>query len=206
VAILRRPPPVRPPRPQFHYLPNGTRLVRLFNPKPHGIGALTFRTFGPLDRFDHQLRKDGKPCDNPERGIYYAGLTLSCCIAETFGDIGVIETGEMRVASPITTRPLKLLDLRGQGAMRAGTVSGIASVPSRRLSQRWSVYFYDNAVYGDVDGLIYPNVYSGEEYLALYERAQDALHCEETDIMRLGSPALRAYLLDLADRFNLECP
>lgn len=206
MAIIRRPPPARTPRPQFHFLPTGTRLVRLFHPKPHNTNALTFRTWGPLERFDHQLRREGKPCDNPERGIYYAGLTLSCCIAEVFGDIGVIECGELRVASPTTLRPLKLLDLRGQGAMRAGTIGGIASVPSRRLSQRWSVYFYESAVYGDVDGLIYPNAHNGEDCLALYERAQDALDCADADIMRLGSPALRAYLLDLADRFNLECP
>ena len=37
-----------------------------------------------LSRFDHQQSQ--KPELNEERGIIYAGLSLSCCLVEIFGD------------------------------------------------------------------------------------------------------------------------
>jgi hypothetical protein len=52
-----------------------------------------------------------------------------------------------------TTRPIKLLDLQGNGAMRAGTVVAISGAADRQLSQKWSRYFY--GCYQDIDGLIY---------------------------------------------------
>ncbi len=206
LSVVRRPPPMRAPRPLFHTLNIGTRLVHLFNPRSRNATALSFRTFGPSQRFDHQARRDGKQTDNPARGIYYADFTLASAIVELFGDVGVIECDALKVASPTVTRPLRLLDLRGQGAMRAGTTQGISSLPSRRLSQRWSMYFYETPIYQEADGLIFPNFQSGEDRVALYERAEDALNCPESDVMRLDSSALRAYLLEIADRYNLEFP
>ncbi len=52
--------------------------------------------------------------------MYYAALKFSSCLVEVFGDTGVIETGIKRVCRPQLTRALRLLDLRGSGAMNAG--------------------------------------------------------------------------------------
>jgi hypothetical protein len=40
--------------------------------------ALTFRYYGPINRFDHhRIPSEGGRAEDPERGIYYAGFTLS---------------------------------------------------------------------------------------------------------------------------------
>lgn len=184
--------------------------MRIFDPTSYGTTALTFRRFGPRLRFDHQ-RGNGLdahglliPEKDPERGIYYAGATLSCCIVEVFGDQGDIEPGEWCVAGPITTRELRLLDLRGPGAMRAGSIAALAKVPEHALAQEWSRYFYETPVYEEVDGLLYTNAHNDEKSYALYERAETALHCPPARVMRLDDPALRPKLLSIARRNHLD--
>ena len=180
-------------------------MVRLFDPSRHVASATGFRSHGPLLRFDHHRRReDGKPADDAERGIYYAAMTLSGCLVEVFGDTGVVDLGNHHVASPILRREVRLLDLRRNGAMRAGTQAAIAKVSDRDLSQAWSRHFYENTeIYGGVDGLIYLNAHNDEEAIALYERASDALECPPERVIRLDDQALRAAVLEAADDNNL---
>lgn len=199
LVLIASPPPLRPPRPLFQDLSAGTSLVRLFLTTPHGTGPLTFRAFGPLRRFDHQEgipRGRGRQAAlSADRQVYYAAPTLSCCIAEVFGDTGLIEPGEWHVALLSPTRPLRLLDLRGAGAPRAGSVAALAQTPDHRMGQAWSRHFYSDAPYGQPEGL-------------LYERAEAALACAPGDVLRLDDPALRPALLDvaLAHNFILTLP
>ena len=72
---------------------------------------------------------------------------------ECFGDTGLIEAEGRQLALLETTRPIKLLDLQGNGAMRAGTVVAISGAADRQLSQKWSRYFY--GCYQEIHGLIY---------------------------------------------------
>jgi hypothetical protein len=199
------PRPRRRPNPLFHVLPAGSRLVRLFDSSRHVATATGFRSYGPLLRFDHHRgQEDGKAGDDVERGIYYAAMTLSGCLVEVFGDTGVVDLGSHHVASPILRRDLRLLDLRHNGAMRAGTKAAIAKVPDGSLSQAWSRHFYETiGVYGVVDGLIYLNAHNDEEAVALYERAADALECPPDRVMRLEDEALRAAVLEAADDNDL---
>ena len=180
-------------------------MVRLFNPSRHVATATGFRFYGPLLRFDHHRgREDAEPAEDAKRGIYYAAMTLSGCLVEIFGDTGVVDLGNYHVASPILRREVRLLDLRRNGAMRAGTNAAIAKVSDRGLSQAWSRYFYERAeIYGDVDGLIYLNAHNDEEAMALYERASEALECPPERVMRLDDEALRAAVLEAADDNNL---
>lgn len=199
------PPPVRPPQPQFFTLNAGTRIYRLFDPTgPHPSTALFFRSFGPLLRFDHHRRDPrGAPFDNPDRRIYYAAPTLSSCIVEVFGDTGIVECGDWNLAHPTLTRDLRLLDLRGSGAMRAGSVAAVAKVPDHSLAQQWSQHFYDQAVYEQSDGLIYYNAHNDEESFAFYERAVSALHCPTIHVYRLDDLRVRLLVLDTAEQNNL---
>lgn len=205
MVIVDPPPPRRRPNPLFHDLPSRTRLVRLFDPSRHGATATGFRSYGPLHRFDHHRgRDDGEPTEDAERGIYYAAFTLSGGLVEVFGDTGVVDLHRHHVGSPIFRRDLRLLDLRGSGAMRAGTKAAIAKVADRSLSQAWSCHFYETPeVYGEVDGLIYLNAHNDEEAVALYERAGDALDCPPERVMRLDDEALRAAVLETADDNDL---
>jgi len=206
VVAIPPPPPARRPRPRLHELVRGARLVRVFDPTRHGATATGFRHHGPRHRFDHH-RGRGRwrsPADDPARAVYYAAFSLSGCVVEVFGDAGVVHLGEQLVAGPHPTRPLQLLDLRGSGAMRAGSVAALAKTADRRLSQAWARHFYDAVGdYGRIDGLLYANAHNDEPAVVLFERAADALACPDERIMRLDDPLLRPAVTAIALTHNL---
>jgi hypothetical protein len=187
------PPPSKPPSPLFRTLAAGTSILRIFDPTRYGTTALTFRYYGPIGRFDHQrLAPEGGCTEDLERGISYAGLTLSCCLVECFGDSGVIELKGQQIGRIQIDRELNLLDLRGNGAMRAGSVAALAKTADRQISQEWSRYFYERTdLYGLIDGISYFNAHNDEEAFALYERSRSALVCPDSQILSLNHPSLR---------------
>lgn len=186
VVRIDPPPPQRSLKPIVQALPTGARLLRIYRPKQHGSTACGFRFEGPFSRFDHHDL-------GQRRGIHYSALTLSGCVVEVFGDTGVIEVEGCRLALLRTSRPLQLLDLRGHGAMRAGSVAALAATADRDLSQQWSRYFYGALA---VDGLLYSNAHNSETAVALYERAEDAISCEHNHA--LGPSWLRSRLQQIA--------
>jgi len=209
VVLIASPPPAKAPSPLYRTLASGSFLLRIFDPTQYGTQALTFRYYGPINRFDHQrlalggapaersetrqrLPPSGNCTDDPERGISSAGLTLSCCLVECFGDTGVIEIKGQQIGRIQLTRDLTLLDLRANGAMRAGSVAALAKVADRNLSQAWSRYFYEQTDwYRQIDGISFLNAHNDEEAIALYERAQAALICPDDRILPLAHPSLR---------------
>ena len=199
VVVINPPPPLRSPTPLMVAAPEGAILVRIYDPTRWNTTALTFRSNGPRLRFDHHRGRgpDRSPANDPDRAVYYASwdadptVALASCLVEIFGDGGIVTPGELRVAASTTIRPLTLLDLRGSGAMRAGTVSAISKC-EHVLSQQWSHYFYEStAMFGWLDGLFYANAHKDGPAVMLYERARDALRCDERDTMSLNAPALR---------------
>lgn len=207
MVYIAPPPPLRPPDSLFVVLLQGATLLRIFDPTRFGVGPLTFRDFGPLRRFDHQVgvrRGQGRQAaHSADRRILYAAPTLSCCIVEVFGDIGLIEFQEWHLAALTLARPLRLLDLRGAAAMRAGSVAALSHAPDHRLGQAWSRHFYEEPVYQPADGLLYAGAHNGEDAVTLYERAEGALICSATDVLRLDDPALRPALLGIAHANHL---
>jgi hypothetical protein len=213
LVYLPYPPPKRTPNPRYHPVFVGTRLRRIFDPSDHGATALTFRRWGPLLRFDHHTGQGKgwkrKACLHTDRGIYYAAEPLSSCIVEVFGSWGEISDPYKAIApyclaSPILTRDLNLLDLRGVGAMRAGTAAAIAKTRERALSQAWARHFYENPkTYADIDGVIYKNAHNDEEALALFERGQAALKCPPDRVHRLDDDSLRSRILQILIDNNL---
>lgn len=185
------PPPRRPTDPLIHILTVASPLLRLYRPHPYGSSACGFRYEGPFSRFDHHA-------DGHARGIHYSAPTLSACVVEVFGDTGLIEPQEFQLALLRTVRPITLLDLRGSGAMRAGSVAALSGTADRSLSQQWSRFFYDTAMVdgSPIDGLLYSNAHNGESALALYERAEGAISC--TADLPLTAPQLRSRLLAVA--------
>ncbi len=206
MVAVAAPPPITPPAPVFHTVPAGGRLYRIFNPAYPG-----FRHYGPLAmRFDHHAGTGPArtPAPDAARGIYYAAFSLSGCVVEVFGDATRrIERAGRSVARPRLLRDLRLLDLRGSGAMRAGTVAALAKVPDRPITQAWSRFFYERTdLYTAVDGLLFYNAHNDEEALTLYERAADALYCPDDDpayVRPLADPSLLPALLTIANDNNL---
>lgn len=202
MVLIAPPPPKNQPNPAFHRIEPRSHIIRIFNPNNYGTKALTFRFYGPLHRFDHQ--RGTTPQTDPERGIYYAAFTLSSCLVECFGDTGVIEIQDEQVCLVEITRPITLLDLRGAGAMKAGSVAALSTTDKRQLSQEWSRYFYEQEnIYSTVDGLIYCNAHNNEEAIALYERSMNGLVCSDNKIMRLDAPDLSADIEETALTNNL---
>ena len=210
VVRIAPPPPATPPRPLFHIVPAGAYLLRLFNPTRFGVTALTFNHNGPRGRFDHHhppisaSRPNVSYHDDPDRGIYYAGFTLSCCVVEVFGDTRLIDNPALLLARPRVLRPLRLLDLCGKGALRAGSVTALCGTADRSLSQAWSRHFYETAAYRNCDGLLYHSAHNNEQAIALYERGADALECPAKQVIALASPRLRPRLLDIAAQHDMD--
>ena len=138
---IRYPPPTRSISPQWLELKAGTMIQRIFDPTSYGAQriradrrkttgdasasrATGFRYYGPLSRFDHQRSK--KPGIDKERGIIYAGLSLSCCLVEVFGDDETIKIQKQQIAFITLKQSLKLLDLRESGAWDAGAIAAMA--------------------------------------------------------------------------------
>jgi hypothetical protein len=175
--------------------PSGSVVLRIYNPSYPG-----FRFFGPLgQRFDHH-EPDDPPWRGP-RGIYYGAPTLACCVGEVFADRGFVQISDEWLAVIRIGRDIRLLDLRRGGATRAGTVHAISSVRDRALTQAWSRFFYEHpALYGLVDGVLYPAAHNGADAVALYERAADALTppAAEVQVGPLVSPAIRYRIMRAA--------
>ena len=159
---------------------------------------------GPIARFDHH-RPAEPPAEDPERRILYGGFTLSCCLVEVFGDIGLIEFDRRFLVELTVIRPLGLLDLRDSGAMRAGFTSAAAKILDRNATQAISRHVHEHMdLYTAVDGLLWPNAHNDEDAWALYERAEDAIRAVRT--VALSDPLLAAAIADAAVDNNLDVP
>jgi hypothetical protein len=206
MVLIASPPPAKTPSPLYRTLALGSFILRIFDPTQYGTKATTFRYYGPINRFDHQrLPPSGNRAEDLERGISYAGLTLSCCLVECFGDTGVIEIKGQQIGRIQLMRDLTLLDLRANGAMRAGSVAALAKVADLHLSQDWSRYFYEQTdLYRQIDGISFLNAHNDEEAIALYERAQSALICPDDQILPLAHPSLRPAIQQAAIDNHLD--
>ncbi len=87
--------------------------------------------------------------------------------------------------------------------MLAGSVAALGKVPDHSLSQIWSRWFYEQAVYRQPDGLLWYNAHNDEDAILLYERAAEALDCPVDCTIRLDDPAIRPELLLIAAENNL---
>ena len=196
---IDRPPPRRPVQPVVHALAAGERLLRIYSPGEWNNTALTFRRRGgPLLRFDHHLDPE-QNLEDETRGIHYSARSLEGCLVEVFGDDGLIATQDRRLGALRVERSLRLLDLRGEGAWKAGATQAICSCPSRAISQEWARYFYESDP--ELDGLIYGNAHNGADAIALFERADAALSLEHD--LALADPRLRTRLLAAAAALQL---
>jgi hypothetical protein len=199
---IRYPPPTRNIIPQFAELKPGTTIQRIFTPTSYGATATKFRYYGPLSRFDHQ--RGTQPQIDKERGIIYAGFSLSCCLIEVFGDDETIKIQQHQIAYITLKQSLKLLDLRDSRAWDAGSVVAMTVDGRRKLTQAWSRYFYENPdLYDYIHGLIFNNAHDGQPSVALYERTIPQLSSADISTLNLNEPAIRESLLAIANRLNL---
>jgi hypothetical protein len=197
------PPPQRNVNPQTITLPANTKLRRVFDPTRFNATAIGFRSYDPVSRFDHH--SSNEPSEDSRRRIIYAGFSLSCCIAEYFGDGEIVNVENMKLSIIYLSKELKLLDLRGTAAMAAGTVAAISGITQRKITQAWGKYFYEQVeLYSKVDGLIFSGAHNGEDAIALYERAEVIISSSKVKEIDLKSETLRSTILKIADEHGLE--
>jgi hypothetical protein len=202
MVVVRMPPPTGSISPLHLTLGIGAELIRIFDPTKYSATAIGFRNYGPISRFDHHRKYPNKI--DPDRSVIYAGRTLSCCLVEIFGSGGVIEVKQQQVAFITLTNSLQLLDLRGLGAMAAGTVAALSGITQRQISQAWGKYFYENPeLYDALDGLIFSGAHNGEDAIILYERAKPKIESAKTEILNLNHPDLVEPILEITEIHKL---
>ncbi|MDJ0901665.1 MAG: RES domain-containing protein [Xenococcus sp. MO_188.B8] len=200
---VKPPPPLRNVNPQTVILTANTKLRRIFDPTRYNATAVGFRSYGPVSRFDHHDNE--VPKEDDQRRIIYAGFSLSCCIAEYFGDGEIINVANVKLAVIYLSKDLKLLDLRGKAAMAAGTVAAISGITQRKITQSWGKYFYEHPeLYGEVDGLIFSGAHNGENVIALYERSESVIHSSKVKLLDMASDALRSPIFRIAKEQGLD--
>jgi RES domain len=206
---LSYPPPTAPVNPLFFNLDKETILVRIYKTK-HG-SALDFNHFGSDGRFDHHEAKGQK---KNKGGVYYVSpvtdstseddqiKALDSCIAEIAGGTKIIDNkAEVRkVCSVNASRTLKLLDIRGDGALMVGAYNEISPDPDRNKTQAWSRHFYQT--YADIDGIIYTSARIRVDAIMLYERAEKCLDLQ--DDVYMSDPSLYPIIIQLAQERGIS--
>ena len=140
---------------------------------------------------DHHVPPSGSASD---RGIFYGAPTYRGCLVEVLDDRYLDPTGRRHAVLQSTTA-LRLLDLRGPGAMAAGVDARIGKCDHEE-SQPWARYFYDDSAYGNVDGFAWFNSHTDDEAYAFLERAGNAytiisdvpLDSEIAEVTRICNP------------------
>jgi hypothetical protein len=206
---LKLPPPAAGTAPRPLHFDAGDTLVRIYDPTSHGTRELAFRPFGPRLRFDHRLPGPGDSAAlHPDLGIWYGSWGpdgIRSCGIEVFGEDRRIRLRPGRLAVPVVTRRLTLVELRGDGAMHAGATAELPEWPDLRMTWAWARHFHGLTVDGQpVDGIAWDSARSNLPCLALFERAADGIACPPsgTCSFALTQPHVRDQLLTLVRDFG----
>jgi hypothetical protein len=206
---LAAPPPPADAKPAVLRLPVRTTLARIYDPSARGSRELTFRSFGPVLRFDHHPAGPGDTAaEHPDLGSWYGSWgpqAIRCCGIEVFGDTRRIALRPSRLAVPQTTRELVLADLRGAGALAAGATAELPKWTDMRMTWAWARYFHGLTLDGQlVDGIAWDSARSNLPCLALFERAANGLACPASGrcSFALTQPHVRDQLLTLVGDFG----
>jgi RES domain len=149
---------------------SGTTFIRLHDPVASRsnpfpvVDPAEQRAAGPFHRFDHH-----NPA-HPERSVAYGAARLSGALAEVYGATRVIDRlATMHVGFFAPSRAVRLIDLRGQGALAIGATGELTTTPDRDLSQRWARWLYER--YRWARGVTYEGRYAGCLCVAMWDRA-----------------------------------
>lgn len=175
----------------------GARFGRIYlsrYPEPLGIGKT-------LSRFSDPRRRS----EANRFGVLYLGETLKVCFLEAIlrdrrdGETDHLPIAEAELAARTyaeveVAQPLRLIDLRGDAAIRMGVPSDVARSSKQSVARQWSVAFHEHAA--QVDGIIYPSRLNTQTNLAIYDRSIPKLRAVRTvDLLR--APGLGRVLDDL---------
>jgi hypothetical protein len=192
-------PPKRFPdaRLRLHEVPAGQRFGRVYlsrYPDPLGFGKTPSRFSDPRRRVASN-----------RFGVLYLGDTVKVCFLEAvlrdrrdgmIGDLPIAETElhDRHYAEIEIVRPLRMVDLRDDGAVIMGVPSDVAKATSQILARKWSLALHEHLE--QPDGIIYPSRLNGHTNLAVFDRAIPKLRAVRVMTL-LSAPGLAAVLNDL---------
>ena len=180
------------------------KLIRVYHAHPTYSGR-QHRLYGPLNRFDQQIRdRRQQPKLQPDgRGVVYLAEALSTALAEAFQGQGaeVAVCPNMRAVPMAPSSPTEMLDLTGDGLMKIGALAGLASGNyARRLTQRWG-----RAIYEDLEsfaGIRYRGAHQNGICIAGWERTGSLIFTESQDLA-LDGPLWSRVVLALSTQGRL---
>lgn len=192
-----------PPPPDFgrakleiETIPPGQTFGRIYwstYPDPLGYGKSPSRFSDPRRR-----------AATNRFGVLYLGDSLKVCFLEAVlrdrregvvDDIPIDESEltQRRYAEITTTADLRLVDFRGDNAVRMGVPTDVVRAQRQNLARRWSVVFYEHP--SKPDGIMYPSRLNGATNLAIYDRATEKLQPKRV-VTLLGALGLTQVLED----------
>lgn len=160
-------PPNPLPTPATGTVSVGTKLTRFYDPARGGWHAHRF--YGPLSfmRFDHHVPPLGM---SPDRSAWYASTSLVGAVAESFGNVGVVDRAcAWRVVVVRVVRALAVVDLVGVAARRVELTQEVGSTTDYARTQEWARAFYDQ--YTQLVGIRWRGRQSGSICFVLNDRA-----------------------------------
>lgn len=169
-------------------MPPGDFATRTLPIETIAAGTILHRIHGV--RFDplHFGTSGGNRFDDPMGGygVCYLALSLEGAFAETClravgaQFVAFAFLAERAAATIRVARPVRLVSLHGPGLAAIGATSLVSAGP-HPISQAWSAAIH---AHNDVpDGVIYrANHDNGEHCIALYERAQDAVRPDVSEL------------------------
>jgi hypothetical protein len=148
-------------------------MVRVYHEHP-GREPTRPRTFGPVARFDPQMRdRRQHPRTDPQgRGALYLAEDLGTALAEAYSGLWpeVPICPHARAVWLLPPRAIDLLDLTGPGAMAIGAVGTLQwGDEPRHRTQRWARKLYEQ--YAELDGTCYQAAHQGGIAVVLWDRA-----------------------------------
>lgn len=165
----------------------------------HVLPWSVLRHWGPAAtmRFDpHPLPAR----DNPDVGVSYTALDLTTAVTETFQQHRVIDTvdGRPKATSWRPTRPLRLLNLTDDWALRNGASHALASGP-RATCRSWARTIAE--AWPDLDGLWSQSTLTGHINVTLWTPAADSFPAYPDFSEHLDAADMWAILKQITRRY-----
>lgn len=169
------------------------RIYRDAYPDPLGYGKSPSRFSDPRRRVDAN-----------RFGVLYLGDSLKVCFLEAVlrdrreglvHDLPIdeVELTRRRYAEIAITTDLRLVDLRGDNAVRMGVPTDVVRAQRQNLARRWSLALHQHP--SEPDGIIYPSRLNGATNLAIYDRSIGKLQPKRV-VTLLGALGLAQVLED----------
>lgn len=181
----------------IHEVPAGQRFGSIYlgrYPDPLGFGKTPSRFSDPRRRAAAN-----------RFGVLYLGETVKVCFLEAVlrdqrdGAIGDLpmeeaELHDRHYAEIEVAVPLRMVDLRDDGAIVLGVPTDVAKASSQTLARAWSLAFHEHPE--KPDGIVYPSRLNGHTNLAVFDRAIVKLRAARKTKL-IAAPGLATVLNDL---------